>query len=160
MTKDNTRRRFDVTIECVQSDDAAGFADVFALLLALHREGGYAPLVQAKAAASCYGVIAKGMTFLARVDGRPVGTLALVALPFWYSDAVFLQDAWMFVCPTHRRANVGVALLKAARAEGERRGLIVFVTVNNPDRRPKRTAASIESQVAGFVPLGHTLKLC
>ena len=49
--------------------------------------------------------------------------------------------------------------MKAARECAQARNKIAFVTVNNPDRRPKKTSMSLESQIAGFVPLGYTIKL-
>lgn len=148
----------DVVIEKIEPTEAA-FVEVFGLLLDLHKAGGYAELDTELAAANSYDVMKEGMTFIARKDGIPVGTIALTELPFWYSKTTFLQDAWLYVKPEYRNQDVGVLLMRAARDEAQRRGKIAFVTLNNPDRRPKRTTMSLESQVAGYVPLGYTLKI-
>ena len=137
----------------------SSFEAVFGLLLRLHREGGYAPLDPVKARVNAYRVIEEGMTFLARRDGHPVGTLSLTELSFWYAQSTFLQDGWFYVSPEFRKGRVGIALMRAAREEAQRRNRIAFVTVNNPDRRPKSTTMSLESQTAGYVPLGYTMKI-
>lgn len=147
-----------IEIERAEVTEAA-FSKVFALLVALHKEGGYAPLDVEKAAKNALDVMAEGMVFVAEIDGKPVGTIGLTELSFWYSPQTFLQDAWLFVLPQFRGGQVGVRLMQAARMEAERRNKVAFVTVNNPDRRPKATKQSLESQVAGFVPLGYTLKI-
>ena len=140
--------------------DERGFADVWPLTLALHKEGGYARLDQSKAGAAVYKTIQEGMVFVARDgSGEAIGTLGLTELRFWYSPETFLQDAWLYVRKAYRKKGVGVALMRAAREEAQARGKICFVTVNNPDRRPKKTPMSLESQTAGFVPLGYTIKL-
>ena len=140
--------------------DEASFVEVYALTLALHREGGYAPLDNAKASAAVFAVLDEGMVWVARsASGEAIGTLGLVELPFWYSSETYLQDAWFYVAPAYRRAKVGVALLRAARAEAETRGRIALITVTSPDRRPKATPATLDSQLAGYVPLGYTLRL-
>lgn len=148
-----------ITVEKAGSDERS-FRDVFELCLLLHKEGGYAPLDVSKAANNCYQVLRENACFVARTqNGRAVGTLALTTLRFWYSAESFLQDAWFFVRPEYRGGDVGVLLMRAARAEADAQAKIAFVTVNNPDRRPKQTRMSIESQVAGYVPLGYTLKI-
>jgi GNAT superfamily N-acetyltransferase len=148
-----------VTIERAKPDEAS-FTEVFELLLHLHAAGGYADLDVNKASDNCFRVIEEGMVFVARSeDGKAVGTLALTELSFWYSQETFLQDAWFFVLPEFRAGNVGVELMKAAREAAEEKSKIAFVTVNNPDRRPKKTRMTIESQVAGYAPLGHTTRI-
>lgn len=148
----------EIIVEKVK-DDEASFTEVFALLLDLHKAGGYAALDVNTAATNAYTVLREGMTFVARKNGEAVGTIALTEIPFWYSKTTFLQDAWLFVKPKHRRGKVGVMLMRAARDEAEKRKKIAFITVNNPDRRQKKTKASLESQTAGYVPLGYTLKI-
>lgn len=148
----------EIVIERAGADEVA-FSEVFGLLLELHRTGGYAVLDTETAARNAYAVLNEGMTFVARIDGQAVGTLALTELPFWYSKSTFLQDAWLYVKPEYRKGLVGVKLMRAARDEAQKRSQIAFVTLNNPDRRPKATVMSLESQVAGFVPVGYTLKL-
>lgn len=139
--------------------DEASFNEVFALLLDLHRAGGYAELDVDTAALNAYNVLKEGMTFVARLDGKAIGTLALTELRFWYSKQTFLQDAWLYVMPEHRKGVVGIQLMRAAKNEAQARNKIAFVTLNNPDRRPKATVMSLESQIAGYVPIGYTLKI-
>lgn len=139
--------------------DEESFSEVFGLLLDLHKAGGYASLDTETAALNSYDVLKEGMTFVAKIDGKAVGTLALTELSFWYSKQTFLQDAWLYVKPEHRKAAVGVQLMRAAKAEAQTRNKIAFITLNNPDRRPKATTMSLESQIAGYVPVGYTLKI-
>jgi GNAT superfamily N-acetyltransferase len=137
------------------------FIEVFEMLLELHKEGGYALLDRSDSAEDVYAVMQEGMTFVARsAVGQPIGVLGLTEVGFWFNRKVkFLQGRWFYVRPAFRRAQVGVHLLRAARDEGQTRNSLVFVTVTNPDRRPKRTTMSLEAQIAGFVPLGYTIRL-
>lgn len=142
------------------ANDEQSFCDVFDLLIGLHRDGGYAPLDVSKASANCFRMLAEGMVFVARLpDGTAIGTLAMTELTFWYAQDTFLQDAWFYVRPEYRKGHVGVALMRAARDDAQARGKIAFITVNNPDRKPKRTTMALESQTAGYVPVGHTIKI-
>lgn len=140
--------------------DETSFMEVFDLLVALHKEGGYAPMNVKKAIAQTYGVLQQGMTLVARnEDGEAVGVLPLMEVDFWFADESFLLGRSFYVRPKYRRGRVGVQLLQAAREEGERRNKLVFVELDNPDRKPKKTKASLVIQQAGFVPLGYTLRL-
>ena len=148
-----------LTIERAGADEAS-FAEVFDLTLALHKQGGFARMDYEKTAAAVYSTLKDGIVFVARNERREaIGTLGLSEQRFWYSQDTFLQDAWVYVRPAYRKGGVGVALMRAARDEAQRRGKICFITVHNPDRRSKKTAMSLESQTAGFVPLGYTIKL-
>lgn len=139
--------------------DEASFNEVFGLLLDLHKAGGYATLDVETAALNAYAVLKEGMTFVAKLDGKAIGTLALTELKFWYAKQTFLQDAWLYVAPEYRKGVVGIQLMRAAKDEAQARNKIAFVTLNNPDRRPKATVMSLESQIAGYVPVGYTLKV-
>ena len=140
-------------------DDETSFEEILDMLIALHASGGYAPFNPVKAAEAAFRVMSEGMCWVARIGGKPVGTLALTETAFWYGDTTFLHDAWFWVAPEHRAKDVGVALLKAAKAEAETRNKLCFVSMTNPDRRPKKTPATIVTQLAGYVPLGYTLTL-
>ena len=137
----------------------AGFEEILDMLIRLHATGGYAPFNPIKAAEAAFRVISEEMCWVARIGGKPVGTLALTEASFWYGDTYFLRDAWFWVDPEHRAKDVGVALLKAAKAEAEARNQLCFISMTNPDRRPKKTPTTIVSQLAGYVPLGYTLTL-
>lgn len=147
-----------ITVEKAQADEA-GFSEVFELLIQLHKEGGYAPMNVEKAAKATFLAIEEEMTFVARVNEKPVGVIVMTEVAFWYSDDTFIQDVAFFVLPEHRGGNIGVSLLRAVRDEAQRRMKVALVTVSNPDRRPKRTTASLLAQTAGYVPLGYTIKL-
>jgi GNAT superfamily N-acetyltransferase len=140
--------------------DEKSFRDVFELLLALHREGGYAPLNLDKTAKNCFDTLTENMTFIARDDnGRAIGVLGMSERDFWFSDHTFLYGAWFYVRPKHRKGRVGVELMRAAAREGDARNKIVFIGTDNPDRRPKKTTMSLHCLLAGYVPLGYDLKL-
>lgn len=141
-------------------NDEASFVEVYELTLELHREGGYAPLDNDKAAAAVYQVLTEGMVWVARdAAGVAIGTIGLTELKFWYSQESYLQDAWLYVRPAFRKGRVGVLLMQAARAEAQKRNKIALITVTSPDRRPKATPMTLDSQIAGYVPLGYTLRL-
>lgn len=148
-----------ITIERAGPDEQS-FVEVFELLVALHKEGGYAPLNGEKAAREVYSVLQEGMSFVARVpDGTVVGVLCLTESPFYYSDETFLHDRGFYVRPRYRKGRVGGLLLKAAQEEADRRGTVAFVNVTNPDRRPKKNGATLLAITAGYVPMGYLLKL-
>lgn len=140
--------------------DAISFCEVFELLLKLHETGGYAPLDVDKASANTYRILQEGMVFVARDDDdKVIGTLGFTEHSFWYHDSTFLQDVWFFVLPEYRAGKVGIELMRAAKALADEKNKIAFVTVTNPARRPKATTMSLESQIAGYMPLGYTIKI-
>lgn len=143
----------------VPANTEANFRILFEMLLELHKIGGYAPLDVDKAASNTYDMLATGVVFIAYVDGKPAGVIAGVEQSFWYSQATHLQSIPLYVRAPYRKGQVGRMLLKAFAQEADRRGIIGFVTIDNPDRRPKATKVSIESQLAGYVPVGYTMKL-
>ena len=148
----------DFTVE-VAGTDQDSFTDVFGLLVALHKEGGYAPLDVEVAAPNAWHTMAEGMTLLARDGaGKPIGTLALTELQFWYSTDTYLQDGWFYVRPAWRNRGVGVALMRKAREIADAKSKIMLVTVTNPDKRPKKTDMTLMSQNAGYVPVGYTIR--
>lgn len=145
-------------IEIAKNDEQT-FIDVFELLVKLHGEGGFDVLDSDEASRNAYRVLSEGMTLVARDDnGKAIGTLGLVELKFWYSKQTFLQDGWFFVLPKHRKGRVGVELMRAARAIADEKTKMLFVTVNNPDRRVKKTKMTLQSQTAGYVPVGYTIQ--
>lgn len=147
--------------------DEFWFEEVFALMVELHAEGGYARLNRQKARPAVWAVLNEGTTFLARLEeqsggdpaGLPIGVLAMTEQPFWYGDETFLVDHGFYVKPKYRKGRVGVSLLKAAREEAQARNKIAIIAVTNPDRAPKLNGVTVISQNAGFVPVGYTLRL-
>lgn len=148
-----------ITIErATQTEES--FTENFELMLKLHKEGGFAPLNVDKMARAVFQFIREGMVFVARNSaGEAVGTLAMTENSFWYADETFLCDVWFFVLPRYRKGAVGRNLMRAARDEADARGKMAFIAVKNLDRRPKKTRMALESQTAGYVPIGHTTQL-
>jgi predicted N-acetyltransferase YhbS len=147
------------TVEKALLDDE-DFADLWPLMVELHKSGGFAQMDVDKTVGAIHSVINEGMVFLARDEaGVAIGTLGLTELRFWYSQDSYLQDAWLYVRPKYRKQGVGVLLMRAGRDEAQRRGKVCMITVHNPDRRQKKTRMALESQTAGFVPFGYTIKL-
>ncbi len=151
-------KRAKLTVARAKNDEQS-FGEILDMLIALHASGGFAPFNAEKAAEAAFRVISEDMCWVARIGKKPVGTLALSEASFWYSDTTFLRDAWFWVDPEHRAKDVGIALMKAAKAEAEARNKLCFISMTNPDRRPKATANTLLSQLAGYVPLGYTLTL-
>jgi GNAT superfamily N-acetyltransferase len=150
----------------------AYFQEVFGLMLELHKEGGYAQVDLEKAGSVVAQVMTERMTFMARLEedyavskdrvdpaGMPIGVLALTEIPYWYAKTTHLLDIGFYVRPEYRSGKVGIHLLRRARDEAEALKKVCFITITSPDRRPKRTRVSLESQMAGYVPLGYTLRL-
>lgn len=143
----------------IAANDEPTFCDVFELLIRLHAEGGYAVMDAAEASRNAYLVLSEGMTLVARNDdGAAIGTLGLTELKFWYSKETYLQDGWFYVLPRYRRGKVGVELMRAARKIADQKNKILLVTVTNPDKRPKKTVMTLQSQNAGYVPVGYTIQ--
>ena len=144
----------------IAANDEKTFCDVFDLLVEFHGEGGYAPLDRGDAARNAYAMITEGMTLIARDDdGTIIGTLAITEMKFWYSKSRFLRDAWFYVKPEHRRRSAGLELMRAAKKIADEKNMLLFIDVNNPDRRPKKTKMTLACQTAGYVPIGFSLQL-
>ena len=148
-----------MSIDRVSPDSEADFLAVMDLLLELHKVGGYAPLNTDKLCDDTYAVTSQMMTFIARNDDKPIGLIGLVEEPFYYSDETFLAAKWLYVRPEHRGGSALKDLLTAAREVAEAKNKLLFVQIDNPDRRPKGTRMTLEAQGAGYVPLGYTLRL-
>ena len=134
-------------VEKVDASEAA-FSEVFPLLLELHKTVGVFRLNPSKMAEQCYGVLARGMSFVVRDETCAIGSIGLVEATAWYSDDEYLQDKWLYVRPSHR-GLAGLALLRAARDEGIARDRIVYVWNTNPDKRQKGLPFGVERAAAG-----------
>ena len=44
------------------------------------------------------------------------------------------------------------------RRIADARNKILLVTVTNPDKRPKKTKMTVQSQNAGYIPVGYTIQ--
>jgi len=147
------------TVERVGADEKS-FVDVFELLLQQHEEIALAPFDQQKAVSQVWQALCDGMTFVARKDdGKAVGTISLAEVEWWFGKHTYLTDRWFYVLPRYRRGPVGHLLLRAATAEADERKIPAFVDVVNPNRRHKKTSATLQAIRAGYLPVGYTLKL-
>jgi hypothetical protein len=162
-----------LVIERATADEAT-FGAIYKLLLELHHTVGVFPLNPQKMAEQAYGVVAAGMTFIARdigqfaADNPPdpnlaasapiVGSIGLVESLPWYADEPYLQDKWFFVSPSYR-GPAGLKLLRAARDECIARDRIGYVWNTNPDKRQKALPFGVEAQRLGYVPFGYMLRL-
>lgn len=136
------------------------FREVFELACAEYREVAYVPMNPEKTARTIYDIIGEGMTFLARdAEGKAIGVLALIEIGYWFSDETYLHDKFWYVRPENRPEGVGLALLKTAKEEAQRRGKILFIGVKNPNRQWKNRTMMLESQDAGYVPFGYTMRM-
>lgn len=141
------------------ANDKETFAGVFSLLLELHKSVGMAPINPDKLGKQCYGVLAEGMTFLAKNQrGEIVGSLGLSETTPYYSDWAYLLDKWFFVKPAYR-GSAGLKLLLQARAEAIRRDTYAIVIDTNPDSRRNRRGVPAELAAYGFVSAGYLLRL-
>lgn len=141
------------------ANDKPTFVAVFSLLLELHKSVGMAPINPDKLGKQCYGVLAEGMTFLAKnQSGEIVGSLGLSETVPYYSDLAYLQDKWFYVRPAYR-GYAGLRLLLQARAEAIRRDTYAIVIDTNPDSRRNRRGVSAELAAYGFVSAGYMLRL-
>ena len=155
-----------ISIEKVENNEIS-FKEALDLGLELLREGGMAPFDAETFTNDAYAILTHDASFIARDDDtdEPVGLIAMVEEPFNYSTMVHLRSKHLYVKPEYRSANaltpgpVLMGLLRAAKEEAEKRGLIVLVTVDNPDRNARRRHISIEAQVVGFVPQAYVFKL-
>ncbi len=152
----------DVGIDRITADsNEKQISDLVALLIMLHSEGGYAPLNLDKMVGRAAEVVSQGMTWLAydQEAGEPVGTLGLHEQALWYADERVLVDLWFYVRPEYRKGAVGKKLLKLGRETADERGCMLFITVTNPDRRRRRSAAVVEAETVGYVSHGYMLKM-
>lgn len=149
-------------IEQVKPGDAETVKEVFKFILPMAREVAQTHVDVERAFKNAALVMEQGHTFVARNgDGEIVGSLGLLEANYWYGteDSTFLLDRWFYVRPTDRFGDIGVKLMRHARAEADRMGINAFIVVANPDRTPKQNAAAAYSVIAGFAPFTHVMKL-
>lgn len=130
---------------------------VMDLLEKFHEERGIGPLNSGKVEREVKALIDLADLFLVEAEGEIAGALGLTESVIWYNDDHVLNDRFFYVRPEHRGGVVGRMLLKAATLEAERRGLRVFVTIQNPERAQQRGRIA---EVEGYAPFGHVTRLC
>ena len=131
---------------------------IFELLVRMHAEVGLAPMDEHKVRARIRHVLTNGKAFLAENDaGEVVGSIGCVPDSFWYSSAVELFDAWIYVAPEGRGSTAASRLIKAYKAEAARRGFrqpyLGRMNVIDAERKDHLF------QHHGFSPIGSLFRL-
>jgi hypothetical protein len=84
-------------------------SSLFDLLMALNADNGFGVPVSSERvlAAIQLGTRQRGgiIGVIDGPDGRIMGSISLVMAQFWYSDAWFLQEGWVFVRPEARASH-------------------------------------------------------
>ena len=106
----------------------------------------------AKATAYVQKHLAESAAFVAYLDGKPIGTGAVEVQRWWYSDAPFGQDAWLFVLPEHRGSRAGAMLLDAMERVCTEAGAPFLLAVVN-DKDLDRKEALFRRR--GYRPMGR-----
>jgi hypothetical protein len=116
------------------ADGEQDYREIFALLMVQHAEIGRAPLNPTKTGQYVYRVMSEGAAYIIEDDGKPIGTVGLSILEFWYSDARFWSEEWLFILPTHRDGAALRAVFAEMQVLGRETGLPVNVTIFNEKR--------------------------
>lgn len=145
-----------ITVERLDPNDEKGFRELGDFLLPMAAEVGIVPVEHQGAATELWLAVAEGNAFVARIDDKIVGSLALVKMAYWYAPSRrFFVDHHFFVGQGQRFALVGVKLLRAARDFVEPKHEAIFVRVVNPRRHQKSVPESLYATIAGYWPVGH-----
>jgi putative acetyltransferase len=123
----------DLTIRPERADDAP---EIAALVEAAFGQPSEARLVELLRASPCF---IPELSLVAEVDGRVVGHVMITTA--WLDDdgqqRPVANLAPLAVEPTHQRAGVGSALMRAVIAEAEARGEPLIVLQGHPDYYPR-----------------------
>lgn len=148
------------TISRADPDSEAQFLECLDLCAKQARQGAFAPINPEKVAAHCYNVMEQGLMIVARDgQGKAIAMLPLSEEPLLYADETYLQNFGLWIEPEWRTTGVLRALLTEAKREAIERETFALITITDPDRKPKQTDSSLESQIIGYVPVGYTFKL-
>lgn len=138
--------------------DRAEAPAILDFLRAMHAEVGRAPLNDDKAASVIADTIEIGVALVVENDGRIIGSMGLNRIDYWYADADFLGETWLYVDHKHRKDGEVIGLLMGeARQLGETTGLPVLID----HYRPRKAGAglSIAADRFEFQPAGNLLAL-
>jgi hypothetical protein len=132
---------------------------ILAFLRQMHEEVGRAPLHPMKALASIADIAANSVAYVVENDDfEIVGSLGLAEIDFWYSEAAFLGEVWLYVPPPYRAAGEVLGLMLAeAKDLSERLGIPVFIDHHRPAR--PGAGLSIMADRFGFIPTSRILEL-
>lgn len=103
----------DIEIRLATLDDAK---ELFTMLVQIQDEFPVKSINPGKAYNMVRTVIKEGVVFLAIIDGEIVGSLGLMAAPWWFSDEIFLRDFWTVVKKARRNTRAITLLFEAAMA--------------------------------------------
>lgn len=78
--------------------------------------------------------------FIALIEGEIIGTMAVQKSTAAYSDAVFLQDCWIFVRPAYRMTRAIFRMIKAVKELERDQGLAVFINIVSPTQAVRKVA--------------------
>lgn len=145
-----------ITIERLDPNDPAGFKELGAFLLPMAGEVSIIPVDPATAAEELWLAVAEGNTFVAKIDGKIAGAIAMISNKYWQNRAFsFLVDMFFYVAKDQRFALVGVKLLRAVKEMAEPGDKAAFVRVINRNRHGKNVQEGLYATIAGFIPFGH-----
>ena len=91
------------------------------------------PVNRQKVFVRVFGVWRDGFAFVARRDGEIVGSIGAVEVPYWYADATFFMDAWLYIARPVRSWALFSALMKPTEewAAGKGKKLIIASTLGD-----------------------------
>ena len=115
-------------------------ADIYDLLMAMHKEVGLVPVDKMKTLRKIVEVIENGMAFLAFADKRLVGSVGIAPANFWYSTSTHLQDYWTFVRPGFRKSRIAYNLLKRTKGFASKASIPLAIGVFSPDQAKRKNA--------------------
>jgi GNAT superfamily N-acetyltransferase len=87
--------------------------------------------------------------WVAEEDGKIIGSIGLAENSPWYSDAVYLGDAWLYVLPEFRRTGVGKDLIAVAKTFAAEKDKPLILGIYNID--------DIQNKVGAYEKLGMKL---
>ena len=134
----------------IKRADLEDIEAIIPILLRFYGEVGTVPLDVDKMSAAVVDVIGEGICLLATEDEGVIGILGLMEEEVWYSRSRRIINAFFYVSPDSRHADVGRALLFSARAIAQERGSLLEIDVINTGRKRGRVAEKL-----GFVPVGY-----
>ncbi len=134
-------------------------ADIIGLLQRMHDEVGWFPLSETRMIDSIDELLNHGMVLLLEDDGGVIGSAGLLAAHLWYSEAVILQDRWLYIHDRHRSKAGFEELLKACQQYARHVNLPLILgvwTINGSKKKERLFGGYMEQLCRGyqFVPVG------
>jgi GNAT superfamily N-acetyltransferase len=117
----------EVTIRRAKGDDDIAAIHRFLCLVAHPAVRARAPIDPIKSVREIKRVVDTQWAVIAEINGELVGSLGLIKVDWWYANAEFLTERWLFTYPALWHRGVGPALLGYAGAVGTATGLKVII---------------------------------